>query len=465
MTLTSLTARLAETIDAHEARLREAPLSTPVTPAEIRAHLARYDFGRACDADELYEDVTQMLWKWAEHARNPRHFGLFRPNVDPLCVIADALVGLYDPNLATWNFSPAANEIERHVLGAIGTCFGFESDASVAHFTSGGQEANHTSVIAALTHRFPRWGEEGMRALPGQPVMYISQEGHHSFEKIAHACGLGRGALRHVPVGPDLRLDVDALRRMIRADRESGCIPFLLIATAGTTNAGVLDPLPELADFAAENELWLHVDAAWGGAIALSDRMRPLLAGIERADSITCDAHKWLSVTVGAGMFFCRHRAAIEASFGVRAAYVPEQAEDTDVPFITSMQWSRRFIGLKVFMSLAKNGFAGIGERIERQTEVGEYLRSELERAGWRLLNPTPLPVACFTHDAIDRGEAAMSDIVRSIVTSNEAWISKTRLRDEIDALRACVTNFETTEGDIDALIESLGRALSACRR
>ena len=88
MTLTSLTARLAETIDAHEARLREAPLSTPVTPAEIRAHLARYDFGRACDADELYEDVTQMLWKWAEHARNPRHFGLFRPNVDPLCVIA-----------------------------------------------------------------------------------------------------------------------------------------------------------------------------------------------------------------------------------------------------------------------------------------------------------------------------------------------------------------------------------------
>ena len=152
-------------------------------------------------------------------------------------------------------------------------------------------------------------------------------------------------------------MDARALAEQIRADRARGFAPLLVVGTAGTTNAGTIDPLPELADICAGEGLWFHVDAAWGGAAAMSDRLRPLLDGIERADSVTWDAHKWLSVPVSAGMFFCRNRAAVEAAFTVDAAYVPPkrdaQARDG---LSTSLQWSRRFIGLKVFMVLAENG-------------------------------------------------------------------------------------------------------------
>src|SRR5262249_1368544 len=190
-------------------------------------------------------------------------------------------------------------------------------------------------------------------------------------------------------------------------DRGSGLLPFLVVGTAGTTNAGAIDPLPDLAALCRDEGLWFHVDAAWGGAAAVSDRLRPLLAGIERADSATGDAHKWLSVPVSAGMFFCRHRAPLEAAFGVQAAYVPPK-RDTEAPdnLRTSLQWSRRFMGLKVFMVLAEQGLGGVAARIDHQAAMGDLLRARLRGRGFVLLNDTPPPGVCFTHPrpAPDRG-------------------------------------------------------------
>jgi aromatic-L-amino-acid/L-tryptophan decarboxylase len=446
---------------AERAHSRRADvLGVSVAPDRIRAHLrARYDFAGPVPIEELVADVDDMLTRWTEHATHPLHLGLFRPAPDPLCAVADAMAAVHDPNLATWDFAPAANEIERFVLDALAARFGLPPGVGLHQFTSGGQEANHTAVIAALTRAFPAAGTGGLRALPGQPVFYLSSQGHASFDKVAHATGLGRDALRRVAVDDSLRLSIPDLERQIAADRRAGCLPFLVVGTVGTTAAGVIDPLGELAALAEAERVWFHADAAWGGAAALSDRLRPALAGIERADSITCDAHKWLSVTVGAGMFFARHRDALEQAFAVETAYVPPRARDGRVyPFVTGLQWSRRFIGLKLFLVLAAHGWDGVARRIDHQTRVADRLRELLRARGFAIANDTPLPLVCFTHPQL-RGLDAYDQVVARLRIDQTAWLSRTVLAGA-PVLRACVTSYETQAEDMDALVTAIERAL-----
>ena len=455
-------ARVAQHLTRHLQRTREAPVAVRVDPREIRTHLRDlYAFAEPTPLDAVFDDVTEMMWRWTEHGNNPRHVGLFRPGVDPTCVIAETLAAAYDANLATWNFAPAANEIERHTLAFLMRRFGLDPDAGIAQFTSGGQESNHTAVIVALTQAFPEIARKGLRALRGRPVFYLSSEGHHSFDKVAHATGLGREALRFVPVDARLRMDVDLLREMIKIDRTRGDLSFMLIATAGTTSAGVIDPLGELGEIARAEGLWYHVDAAWGGAAIVSDRLRPLLAGIEQADSITCDAHKWFSVPVGCGMFFCRSRQPLATAFGTETAYVPEQSDDGRVyPFITSLQWSRRFNGLKLFMLLAERGQQGVAERIERQTAIGYALRERLRAADFSIVNDTPLPVICFTHAALGADPAAHDRVCAYLAERQIAWMSRTLLDHRTPALRACITHVDTNEHDLEAMVEGLRAAI-----
>ena len=172
------------------------PVVTHVTPAEVRNHLtSRYDFTKEVPLDEVIADVEGMLRKWQVHVTHPRYFGLFNPSVTVASVVADAIVAVYNPQLATWSTSPAANEIERHTLGWLGAKFGFPADAA-ATFTSGGAEANLSAVIVALTRAFPEYGEHGLAGLSAMPTFYVSGEAHHSFNKIAHMVGLGRRSLR-----------------------------------------------------------------------------------------------------------------------------------------------------------------------------------------------------------------------------------------------------------------------------
>ncbi len=460
-----LTDRLARHIELHQSRLREAPLATAVRPREIRAHLeTQYGFREPMPMAEVFDDVTRMLWQWAEHARNPMHFGLTRPTVDLASVVADTLVSLYDPNLATWSFSPAANEIERYVLRVLARGLSFGPDEGLAHFASGGQEANHTAVAVALPWQFPEIARQGLRALDGPPVFYLSQEGHHSLEKVAHSTGLGRDALRIVPAREDMTMDVGALAEGIENDIREGCLPFMVVGTAGTTSSGAIDPLDAIAGVAERHGLWFHVDAAWGGAAALSDRLRPLLAGIEHAHSVTFDAHKWLSVPAGAGAFFCRDRDAVTTTFCIDTAYVPKKnAEDCVDPLSASMQWSRRFIGLKVFLMLAVRGLPDIVRRIEHQAELGRLLADLLAARGWRVLNRPDLAVVCFTHPRIEDGSIGVDDVVRRLKESQSAWISHTLLRGHTVALRASITNFESKRSDVERLVEALEQIISRC--
>jgi glutamate/tyrosine decarboxylase-like PLP-dependent enzyme len=314
--------------------------------------------------------------------------------------------------------------------------------------------------LTALTSAFPAFNAQGLRALPGQPVFYGSSECHHSFLKAARMCGIGSEALREAPVDQELRLDPRSLQAIIAADRAAGLLPFLVIATAGTTNAGAVDPIADIAAVAEAERLWLHLDAAWGGAAALHPKLRELLKGANRADSITFDAHKWLSVPMGAGVFLTRRPDILDRTFRTLTAYMPKEAAGLDVvdPHLHSMQWSRRFIGLKVFLTLAVAGWREYERAIEHMTAMGDLMRQLLDQRGWDIVNSTALPVVCF----VDRGGADPMEVAHRVVSSGEAWISTTKLAAARTALRACVTNFRTGPDDIQALADTLDRARHA---
>jgi glutamate/tyrosine decarboxylase-like PLP-dependent enzyme len=417
-------------------------------------------FEKSVSTAEVIDDVCSMLRKWMVHNTHPRYYGLYNPSVHESAVIADLLTAAFNPQLAAWSQSRGPNEIERYVINFFLERLGFDPATATGSFASGGAEANFQAVPVALTHAFPEYPEGGVAACPARPVFYVSADVHHSFEKIAHVTGLGRDAQRTVAVDVRLRLDVDDLKRRVAADRERGLRPFLVAATAGTTAAGVVDPLDEIARFCREEELWMHVDAAWGGAAVLSPELAPCVKGIESADSVTWDAHKWLSVPMGAGMFFCRHRESVERTFRTSTSYMPSLDGDGVDPYATTMQWSRRFIGLKVFMALAEKGAGGYRREIESMVRMGDALRDRLRRSGWKIVNDTPLPVVCFTHERVEKGDASLTDVVREIHRRGDAWISEVRLGNGSSALRACITSYRTSEDDIGILVERLDEAI-----
>lgn len=447
---------LAPWVEALERRVAEGPVATGVTAGEVRRHLAEtFDLERAMALPRVVEEVTAMLERWQVQVTHPRYFGLFNPSTTTASVLADTLVAAFNPQLAAWSHAPAANEIERFTLRALAARIGLDPEATAAHFTSGGAEANLTGVVAALADAFPEWAGAGLRGLPGEPRLYVSGEGHHSVHKAARVTGLGDGAIGRVRTDASGRMNVEDLAAQVTADRRARQHPFLVVATAGTTGSGAVDPLGKVADLCSREGLWLHVDAAWAGAAALSPHLKRYVAGLERADSLTLDAHKWLSVPMGAGMFFCRRPSALEAAFGQRTPYMPAAARGGEVedPFSHSLQWSRRFIGLKLFMTLAEVGFPGLVERIEHQAGMGERLRERLVGAGWTIANDTKLPVVCFTRPGLD-----VRRLVARLHAEQIAWMSPIRISRGPLLVRACITSYRTTEADVDRTVEQLGR-------
>ncbi len=436
-----------------ESQIEMGPVVPCVTPEEIREHLtSRYDFKESMVLEEVIADVERMLQNWQVQVTHPRYFGLFNPSVTLASVIADTLVGMYNPQLANWRTSPAGNEIEQHTLGWLAAKFGLPEDAS-ATFTSGGSEANLSAVVVALTHTFCDYGVNGLRHLEAAPAIYLTEEAHHGYNKIAHMVGLGRRALRIIATDSHLKMDLADLKTRVAEDRREGFAPFMVIGTAGTTAAGVIDPLTEIGRFCHEEKLWFHVDAAWGGAAVISPNLRHHLAGIESADSITCDAHKWMSVPMGAGMFFCRYRDAVAEAFRAEVSYMPKKPDGSpDDPYTTSAQWSRRLIGLKLFLPLAQLGESGYGEMIDHQAQMGDVLREALKSSGWRIVNATPLPLVCFTREGLDTNKFL------SLLREHQiAWMSEAKLGGT-PVIRACITSFKTTETDIQWVVGEMNR-------
>jgi glutamate/tyrosine decarboxylase-like PLP-dependent enzyme len=462
-TRTKLWRQLVNAIETYATKLETSRVTPPLEPGKLRALLARFDFSAPMDALEALDFLVEGLWKFQTHTPHPRYYGLFNPAPTTMGIAGDALVAAFNPQLAAWSHSPLAIEIEQHLLRAFGGRFGYDPAETDGTFASGGMEANHTSVLTALAQAFPQFPCGGLRALAAQPVLYVSAEAHHSLLKTARLCSLGTDAVHEIPVDSGLRMDAEALASRIALDRGQGFAPFLVAATAGTTNAGAIDPLPAVAEVAAREKLWLHVDAAWGGAAALVPELRPLLEGIERADSITFDAHKWLSVPMGAGIYLTRHPGILDRTFRTAVTYMPREAAGLDVvdPCMHSIQWSRRAIGLKVFLSLAVAGWEGYAAAIRHMVAMGALLREQLEASGWQVVNKTPLPLCCFVDQrrADGRSAAYLHALAMKVVGSGKAWISTTRLAGSVPVLRACITNYRTSADDIAALIDALEEA------
>jgi glutamate/tyrosine decarboxylase-like PLP-dependent enzyme len=449
--------RVADIFRTEREQIAGRPVSGPVDLDGLQSALGSYDFARPADPEDVIDEVAALLRDNTVHTTHPRYFGLFNPSPTLMSVIGEALAAGFNPQLAAWSHAPAAAEIEAHLLRFLGRRLGYPPETVAGSFASGGAEANLTAVLLALTKTWPEYGAAGVRALAGRPVLYASAESHLAWLKIAHATGIGREAVRLVPTGPDLRLDTARLAAQVAADRAAGDRPFLVIGTAGTTAAGVIDPLSELADFCRDLGVWFHVDAAYGGAAALSDRLRPALMGIERADSITLDAHKWLSVPMGAGALLCTDGAALTETFRVTTSFMPADVPGTVDPYTSSHQWSRRFMGLKLFLSLAVAGRTGYAEQLERDADLADYLREGLVGAGWDIVNATPLPVVCFA-DPEDRTWEHHDALAQFVVDGGRAWISPVRLNGRA-ALRACVISHRTTTADIDELVRVLNDA------
>lgn len=458
----ALWSKVSDRVEQYLRSVKELPVAPPLELESIRLLIQSVDFNRPLTPEQAVDFASDGLTRYQVHTPHPQYWGLFNPAPTAMGIAADTLVAAFNPQIAAWSHNPFAAEIERELIHRLGLLFGYSNANLDGVLTSGGMEANHTALLAALTHIFPKYPEQGVRALPAQPVFYISSESHHSFHKAARLCGIGMNALRLAPVDTSLRIMPEALDRQIAVDRRGGFAPFAIIGTAGTTNAGAVDPLAALADVADANDLWFHADAAWGGGAALVPELRSVLYGINRADSITFDAHKWLSVPMGAGVFLTRHPKILERVFSVPTAYMPKDAEDLDIvdPHLHSMQWSRRFIGLKIFLSLAVAGWEGYERAIRHQTAMGMLLRHRLSQTGWLITNRTELPVVCFTLPGATPDH--LQRIVKHVLASGEAWISTTLLAGTDTVLRACVTNYGSQPEHVQKLIDALDAARSA---
>ncbi len=457
---------VVDLIETYIETVDDLQVSPPLDPELLRASLEAYDFGQPMNPLEAVRFAAKSLTEYQVHTPHPRYYGLFNPAPTTMGIAADALVAAFNPQLAAWSHSPFAAEVERHLIRQFGKRFGYAEASTDGSFCTGGAEANHTALLTALSHTFPDFGQSGARGLSGQPTLYVTADSHDSVRKAARVSGIGAAAVRTVPVDSNYRMDLAMLSAMITADKSVGHLPFMIVGTAGTTGSGVADPLHELADIAWRESLWFHVDAAWGGAAVFAPSVKSYLTGIERADSITFDAHKWLSVPMAAGVFLTRHPQIMTDTFATANAYMPRDASGLDIvdPFSHTLQWSRRFIGLKVFLSLLVAGWDGYRVALEHQINIGNYLEKRLQESGWRIINETPLPVTCFVPEGhVDLSDRATLDgIVQRVVRSGDAWISSTVLGGKDAAMRACITNYRSTEADIDALIETLDRAREA---
>jgi aromatic-L-amino-acid decarboxylase len=455
-------ARLDDFLTRRLASAGERVARGPVTPildnAAFRCDLAGFDFVSPRPLQDLLSWTIERMEHGLVHVTHPRYFGLFNPSPTFPAQCADRIAGAFNPQLATSTTSPAAVEIEAHVIRAIAQRAGFPPEAT-GHFTSGGSEANYTALICALTRANPEFAMKGARAFDGPPTFYVSRESHLAWLKIAHQGGIGRDAVRLVATDGSGRMDQNALAEAVSGDRARGAVPVMIAATAGTTNAGMIDPLESCGEIARNFGLWYHVDAAWGGALIASDRLRHAIAGIERADSATIDAHKWFATTMGAGMFITRHAQILPKAFQVFTDFMPSNLSDLD-PYVTSVQWSRRFIGLRMFLSLAAAGWAGYAEHVERTIALAEMLRDELVERGWPIVNSSPTAVLCIKPP---RGFGEVKSIVGEVLASGRSWVAAAKFEGS-DVIRACLTNGETTADDVAELVRILHRAANRLR-
>ena len=446
-------------------------VTSEATPADLERLFDEPLPESGIGADEILQKFVRDVVPHAMQIPSPRYYGLFNPTPLPIAVWADALTAAINQNGAAWRNSPSASVIEARVLRWLCELVNYGQE-SYGTLTSGGSEANLIALKCARDRAHARVRDYGVRAAAGDLLVYASEQSHYSFEKSVDILGLGRKNLRKVAVDDRFHIRIDALREEIEHDRREGRVPICIAGAAGATSTGIIDPLEELADIAREYDCWFHVDAAYGGGLAFSEKHKHLLRGIERADSITIDPHKWMFVPFACGAVLVRDGARVlRDAFDITPEYLSEQREsmkgaDVEYDFFRYGQLgTRRFNALKIWMALKFLGKRGYAEIIERQIELTRYLAARIdEMKDFVRVGQVETAVCCFrflpermrTADDATRNRLQMA-LQQRVEQSGKAWISTTVLQGD-RAIRVNINSFLTERRHINDLVELLRR-------
>jgi len=450
------------------ANLDSRPVATDALPSDLAAIFGEELPENGIGLDEILARFSSDIATHAMGVPSPRYYGQFNPTPLPIGVWADALCSALNQNAGAWRNGPTSAMIEARVMRWLCDLIGF-GPGSFGTLASGGSEANLIALKCARDKAHAGIVNQGVRTVSGELVFYASEQSHYSVVKSADILGLGRESLRKIPTDERFHVQTDTLRTEIERDRKAGRIPCCIVGVAGATSTGVIDPLPELATIARENDCWFHVDAAYGGALAFSDRFRSKLKGIEEADSITFDPHKWLFVPFACGAVLVRDGGRVlREAFDISPEYLNEDRGGADIEydfFRYGQMGTRRFNSLKVWMALKFMGRKGYEEVIERQIGLTEYLASRIDQLSeFQRLGEVETAVCCFKFLPESTRKASGEDqdrlqmrLQQQVERSGEAFITTTVLNGR-RAIRVNINSFLTERRHVDDLLELLKR-------
>lgn len=473
----------------------------PVFPDTSGERVAALFRGRLPEEGIGLEELARGCAEVVRHSRqngHPRMFGYVASPSTPVGAFASLLASALNSNVTSWRSAPAPTEVERTVVGWLAEMIGFKGEGLNENcgglLTSGGSMANLNALFVAHRAHARRGPAEGVARDPsraglwnaGAPAtLYASDQIHLSIPKAADLLGLGRAQVRVVPSDGSFRLDVRLLRERVDADVRAGLRPFCVVASAGTVSTGAVDPLREVARFARERSLWLHVDGAYGALAASAPGRRALFDGLEEADSVSLDPHKWLYAPLGAGCLLLREPADARAAYaGTEEGYIKvfEREEDEAFAFWDyGTELSRPFRALKVWAMLSYYGTRRVSASIEEDCALAAYVAESVGASEeFEPMAPATLGICCFRcvpAAARRELEAAAGDdaarerlnlrldalnarVMQRVQRGGEAYLSNAILRGRF-ALRASITNFRTTRRDVDLTLDILRRTAS----
>jgi aromatic-L-amino-acid/L-tryptophan decarboxylase len=414
------------------------------TRALLRADLPEH----ATPANEVLEDAARVLDESLAQSR-PRWFGFVGSSGLEIGVIGDLLASCYDINLAIG--SEAASHVERQALRWVGELVGYPGSGGAC--TSGGMLSNLTALAAARERALPGSRRRGISGTPA--AIYCSSEAHYSVVRAAEVLGLGSDGVRSIPIDGNRRMRPEDLAAALDADRGAGVTPIACIASAGTTLTGAVDPIGALADACASRGVWLHVDGAYGLPAAATPSAGHLFAGLERADSVSVDAHKWLYLPKACGVVLVRDANVLVEAFAHDESYMLHD-ENERLAVDTTLEYSRPFRSLKLWLAFRTHGAEAFRAAIERNLEQARMLVGLVEQAGDLELVGTPgLSIVPFRHlpgDGRDL-DAHNLELSRLLLEDGRVYVSPA-IVDGHAVQRPCIVNFRTTDDDVRALVD-----------
>jgi aromatic-L-amino-acid/L-tryptophan decarboxylase len=399
-------------------------------------------------AAEVLDDARRGLDESIAQAR-PRYFAFVGSSGLEIGVIGDLLSACFDANLAVW--AAAATEIENQAVRWVAEFLGFPAAAGA--FTSGGTVSNMTALAAARERAIPGSRRHGLRDVDA--TLYCSAEAHYSIERAAEILGIGSANVRALPIDGDRRLAPEAVAEAIDADRAAGRVPVAVVATAGTTLTGAVDPLDALADVCAGRGIWLHVDGAYGVPAATVPDTAALFRGLDRADSVTLDAHKWLYLPKACGVLLVRRREDLFQAFSHEESYIPHERSSGHMVDIT-LEYSRPFRALKLWLAFRAHGAPAFREAVERNVQQARLLYRLVQESNALepLCGPPPLSIVPFRHvDSREDLDVHNTRLVRTLQEDGRVWLAPATVDGHV-GLRPCFVNYRTTDDDVRALVD-----------